>query len=83
MKNEKLYPKPIDTKINDIVYTDEENYQNIKKLSPNVLSDAIYNYNENPLPIKRVKDLLNNKRLNAIHRALYYYILFVKKDNDK
>lgn len=63
--------------------TDKDNYYNIKKISPNCLDNAIYNYNENPLPIKRVKDLLNNKRLNAIHRALYYYILFVKKENHK
>lgn len=59
--------------------TDKDNYYNIKKISPNCLDNAIYNYNENPLPIKKVKDLLYNTRLNAVHRALYYYILYIKK----
>jgi len=59
--------------------TDKENYYNIKKISSNCLDNAIYNYNENPLPIKTVKDLLYNTRLNAVYKALYYYILYIKK----
>lgn len=70
-------------KIYNEFFTGRENYENIKIISPNCLDNAIYNYNENPLPIKKVKDLYNNKRLNAIYRALYYYILFVKKENNK
>lgn len=59
---------------------DKENYYNIKKISYNCLDNAIYNYKENPLPIKQITDSLYNKRLNAVHRALYYYILHIDKE---
>jgi len=58
--------------------TDKENYYNIKKLSPSCLDNAIYNYNENPIPLEELRHSIKNKRLNAIHKALFYYILYVK-----
>lgn len=59
----------------------KENYENIKKITPSCLENAIYNYNENSLPIEKVMDSLNNKRLNAVHKALLYYIIYVQKEN--
>ena len=59
----------------------KENYENIKRITPSCLENAIYNYNENPLPIEKVMDSLNGKRLNAVHKALLYYIIYVQKEN--
>jgi len=56
----------------------KENYENIKKLSPNCLDNAIYNYNENPISVENLRNSIKSKRLNAVHKALFYYILYVK-----
>lgn len=57
----------------------KENYENIKKITPSCLENAIYNYNENPIFIDKLA--FNNKRLNAVHKALLYHIIYVQKEN--
>lgn len=56
----------------------KENYYNIKKISPSCLDNAIYNYNENPVSIQEIWYSIKNKRLNAIQKALFYYVIYIR-----
>ena len=54
---------------------DNINLKAILKISPECFYNYLQNVKEQKLSMEQLKNRLNNNRLNAIHRAVYYYLV--------